>query len=130
VTEEAFYFQLTRLKARFSPKSFDNEFARLLASEMKETRDEDFVEIVNLMIGTRPHTKPPLLVDFREARLRREQMKFNQTVQRAAQSLHWPEGSMERSLALNYPGAKTLAEAIEIELHRRQIKRANGDDSL
>lgn len=24
---------------------------------------------------------------------------------------HWPEGSLERHLALNYPGCKTLVEA-------------------
>ncbi len=127
MTEELFESQIKRLRTRFGLKAFDNEFARLLASELKELNDVDFLTVVNRMIAERPHTRPPIMADFREARVRLEQMRFNQGVEKAATNLFWPAGALGRALKEHYPGAKDLKEAMEIQILRNQIKRANGD---
>lgn len=129
MTEEFFYPQLARLKARFGVKAFDNEFARLLASELRDVSEPDFLTMVNRMIAERPHTKPPLLVDFREARAKLEQARFNQTVEQTAKNIFWPAGSLGRALHQHYPGAKDLKEAMEIVKLKNKIKRAD-DDAL
>lgn len=41
------------------------------------------------------------------------------------EKLNWPEGSLERHLAANYPGCKTLKEALEVKRLRNQIAEAN-----
>lgn len=38
---------------------------------------------------------------------------------------NWPEGSLERHLAVNYPGCKTLKEAMEVKRLRNQISKAD-----
>lgn len=45
--------------------------------------------------------------------------------------MSWPEGSLERHLALNYPGCKTLREAVqEILKFKNQIKDANASQTM
>lgn len=41
---------------------------------------------------------------------------------------NWPERSKERALLTNYPGCKTIAEALEVEKLRLKIKEANKDE--
>lgn len=128
MTEDCFMHQLTRLKTRFGPKAFDNEFSRLLAAEMSQLHDEDFIDIVNRMLSMRPHTKPPVMVDFREARLAKEKLRFTRVVDGAAQAMNI-SGDKGPVFQARWPGAKTAMEAVEIEIMNRRIRKAN-DDAL
>lgn len=129
MTEEFFLPQILRLRARFGQKAFDNEFSRLLASEMKDVSDQDFLTIVNRMLSERKHTNPPVMMDFREAKHRLSQGRFNAEVDRTATNLFWPAGSLGRALHEHYPGAKDLKEAMEIARLKQRIKKAD-DDAL
>lgn len=77
MTNDCWEYQKSRLKDRFGERNFSKEFCLLVAVECKAVPDRDFVDIVNRMIGSRIPTRPPLLVDFREARLGKEKHRFD-----------------------------------------------------
>lgn len=58
--------QITRLKLRFGEKAFDLEFKKRLFKSHGFYSVDEFARIVDRIIESRPHTRPPLLADFRE----------------------------------------------------------------
>lgn len=132
IDEKLFGEQVQRLRSRFGEKAFDNELCRLIALEVKEMHPHDFVRTVDVMIGSRPHSKPPLLSEFREARLQAEKMKHQQELRQAVETFNHPAKSdgLRRFLAMNYPGAKTLWEAVQIQVLRNQVERANRGEQV
>lgn len=129
MTPMTFDAQMNRLQVRFGNRAIDEEFSRLVWRECASMLDEAFIRFVDVMIGSRTHTKAPLLAEFREARLAEEKHRFNRDVQGAAQAFEhgWSDKPTSQILhELGYTGCKTLVEAMELEIHRRQILRADG----
>lgn len=124
--------QFDRLRARFGDKAFDKEFIALAMREVSTMHPHDFTRFVDVMIGSRPHSKPPLLSEFREARLQAEKMKHQQELRQAVETFNHPAKSdgLRRFLAMNYPGAKTLWEAVQIQVLRNQVERANRGEQV
>lgn len=121
--------QFARLRKRFGEKAFDDEFITLAMREVRGMPDAAFVSFVDVCIGSRPHHKPPLLTDFREAVLAAQRRKLEQDINGALRVFNHPaaEGGLKRFLALNYPGCKSLNEAVEVRRLQLRIERANAE---
>lgn len=78
--------QIDRLIVKW-PRAFDEETVKLIKREVLEMSDADFTYMVDHFLGTRPHTRPPLMPDFREARLAIEKTRFTKTVKQAARAV-------------------------------------------
>jgi len=128
MTREIFDQQIQRLQVRWR-NAFDREFVSLLANRMNGISNDDFVEIVNFFIGNRPVSKPPLMQDFQDERIRRERQAFNRDVAGAASAMDRPwQGGLQAFLAREYPGCKTLNEAVEVQIEKNRIARAMGGE--
>jgi len=122
--------QLERLKRRFGEKNFDHEFIKLVANEVRSMADYDFVKFCDVLIGTRPPNKPPLISDFREARIRSEKIKFDFMTSSLAKTLADPakhEG-LKKVLKEQYGNVTSVNEAIEYKRLQDQLKKADDPD--
>ncbi len=122
--------QLERLKRRFGAKNFDPEFIKLIANEVRSMADYDFVKFCDVMIGTRPPNKPPLIADFREARIRSEKIKFDFMTSSLAKTLAEPakQEGLKKILREQYGNVSSVNEAIEYKRLKNQLAKANGED--
>jgi hypothetical protein len=128
LTPEFFAQQMSRLKTRFGEKAFDPETQRLIGLEVNDVPSDVLMRCVDSFISSRPHTKPPLVTDFREARLNFKKNEFNRDVDGAVNAMKVPwQNGLQKFLAENYPGCKTLNEAVEIERLRIRVKNALGE---
>lgn len=125
--ESFFRTQIARFRSRFGDKAFDNEFAKLVAREVYDISEQDFLRVVDVMIGSRKHTDAPRLAEFREARIACDKRRFESEVRGAANVLEHPArfDGLRKFLAKDYPGAKKLNEAVEIQKLRNAIARSN-----
>ena len=117
--------QLQRLRERFGEKAFDAEFITLVNREVRDLPDYDLVRMVDVFIGTRAHNRPPLIQDFREARMAFEKQRFEAEVRNAARC--W-DGIQKRPMKeiltrLGYAEANTVWEAVELEREILRLKR-------
>lgn len=126
MTHEAYVKQVQRLFERFGRKNFDDEFVNLVWREVLQLTDEQFKRICDFFIGSRTPTKPPLLQDFRDQRVREEKHAFTREVQAASNAMNWPQAGLKAFLAKHYPGCKNLNEAVEVRKIHRAIARAEG----
>lgn len=125
-----FISQIERLKSRFGFKHFDPEFVRLVANEIHDMSEHGFKRTCDVFIGSRSVNKPPLLSEFREARLNEEKYK-HQPKTGAESAISWlesrtPPEQRERLkliFAQEFDGAETAAEALAVA--RRRIREAN-----
>ncbi len=118
--------QVERLRTRFGDKAFDAEFILLARSEMARMRDDDLVRMVDVFIGSRAANRPPLLVDFREARHLAQGRKLQSDIAGALKALETPwQTGLKPYLEKHFPGCKTLEEAVEVRRLQIQIARAN-----
>lgn len=127
---ETFAEGLRLLKLRFGEKAFDPGFVELISREVRDMSDYGFTRAVEHMLGARPHNKPPLLPDFRDMRLKEQKSSFDRDVQGASAAMdrqNWNKG-LSAFLAKEYPGCKTLNQAVEVCKFRREIERADGKD--
>ncbi len=121
MTQDVFEYQLQLLKTRFGDRAFDEAFTAQVAAEVASMSNEAFVRLVNVLIGTRAHNRPPLIVDFREARIAEQNRSFQREVAGASNVLNHPANSEGLKRILNARGVESLAEAIENE--RLRMKR-------
>ncbi|MGE0525862.1 MAG: hypothetical protein AB7G93_09670 [Bdellovibrionales bacterium] len=123
MTPEFFKQQWDRLKVRFGDRAMDDEFGRLALAEVRDMSEDAFKRAVDVWIGSRPHNKPPLLSEFREARLAREKRKLEHEASGAAQTLRKaPEEMkqhMRKILSQEYGGVDSVTDAFEIARIRR-----------
>lgn len=117
--------QVARLKIRFGEKAFDSETVSLIRKETITMRDEEFVFMVDGLIATRPHTKAPLVIDFREGRLKVEKRILDAQTAGATRAMsgEWNKG-LQSYLAKEFPGCKTLWEAAEVRRLQIQMQKA------
>lgn len=121
MTEDFFRLQVERLKSHFGAKAFSYEFIRILGLEVAPIGDEFFRRTVDTWIGNRRNNNPPLLVDFREARIAFEKSRFQAEVSRASDTFHH---GLKEVLRKQY-NVDSLAEAIELE--RLKLKLLDTD---
>lgn len=127
MTKECFENQVVRLIERFGAKSFDGEFNKLVSKEMATTPNDEFIRIVDIMIGTRAANRPPLLTDFREMRLQSEKDRFAKETRWAAQELERVKINLSDILQkAGYGKVASITEAIEIE--KLKIRTRQADD--
>lgn len=124
MTREFFLHQIERLKIRFGAKSFDPEFIRILGLEIASLSDEFFRRTVDTWIGTRKNNNPPLLTDFREARLAHEKTKFTQEVSGAARTFEYKPF---KDIMRKHYNVDSLSEAIELERLRLRLGDSSGE---
>lgn len=105
--------------------AFDVEFTSLVALEVKSMANDDFLSVANFMIGSRPAGKPPLIQDFRDARINQEKLRLRRDVDGAnrAMNTQW-HGGLQAYLSREFPGCKTLNEAVEVRKLQIQIAKA------
>ncbi len=122
--------QLERLKRRFGEKNFDPEFIKLVANEVRYMNDYDFVRFCDVLIGTRSPNKPPLISDFREARLAADKAKFNFMVADGAKILDHPAkgDGLKKVLKEQYGNCENVTDAIEWKRMQNHLAKINGKD--
>lgn len=121
--------QINRLKAHFGDKAFSEEFVKLIRNEIKNMADGDVIRCVDLFIGNRPHHKAPVLDDFRQARLSEQKVRVEYAAKEAIANMRRsPEfgSGLKKYLEREFPGCKTLNEAIEVR--KLQIRLAKAED--
>lgn len=126
MTEEFFHEQLKRLRAKW-PKAFDPESTKLIASHCAMMTNESFLNLVNVFIGSRPVTRPPLPVDFLEEAKRAESRDLRfKAASTAAHSALSPWRPLPEVLAQTdeFKGCQTVGEAIEVARLRLRVKDA------
>jgi hypothetical protein len=130
MTQEYFKAQITRMKVKFGDRAFDVESCRLFYREVDQLPQWIFLRAVEAWLGQRKHTNAPKLDCFRAVRLNYEQYLRKLEREAASKALTQPAAfdGLKRCLALNYKGAKTLMEAVEIERLKHNISEANEVD--
>lgn len=134
MTEQFFAEQWKRLEIRFGSKSMDAEFMRLCAREVHDMSDSALKRAVDVWIGSRTANKPPLLSEFREARLAEQKLRFDNDVRGAANTLFGPKGGpSERKahvlkvLSKEFGNVSSIAEALEVARLRIRVANAAND---
>lgn len=125
-----FLTHIKLLQNRFGEKALNKSFVDLVWREVCTMSDFGFARTCEVFIGSRPHTKPPLLTDFREARLRDEKREFDNQVRDAASAMDWPaRGGLQRFLTATYGSeCKTLNQAVEMQIELNRMERLkNGE---
>lgn len=122
MTEIFFLSQIDRLKRRFGEKHFDMEFVKLASFEAHKMSDEWFQRAVDAWVGSRSVSKPPLIAEFKEAKLKEEKYRLDNITKEAARSLDLPaqNDSLKKILKDQFGGTTSVKEAIEwIQLQNR-----------
>lgn len=118
---------IKRLITRFGERNFDAEFIKLVWSEVHDMSDSGFQRFVDVLIGSRTANKPPLLSEFREARMQEQKIKFQNDVAGAANFLQRkaPEEmrkSMRLALSKEFGGVESVGDAMEVARLRLRTK--------
>lgn len=129
MTEIFYITQIDRLKRRFGDKNFDAEFIKLAGFEAKLMSDTWFQKTVDTWIGSRAPNKPPLLSEFKEARLSEERIRLNNMTRDAGQVLSHPakaEG-LKKILKEQFGNAQSVMDAVELLRLKKELKNENND---
>ncbi len=122
--------QVERLRNRFGLKAFDEELIKLIWREVREMSDAGFVRYCDVLIGSRTPHKPPLIAEFREARLAEEKIRFQNTTIEASKVIlrKAPEemrAHLKQVLSQEFGKVDSAHEAHEIARIRQLIKPEN-----
>jgi hypothetical protein len=121
--EADFKAQMHRLRVRFGDKNFDAEFIQLIWREVHDMTENGFIRTVDVFIGNRPTSKPPLLAEFREARLAEAKRRHEQDLKSATQRLERksPEEmrkQMRLILSKEFGGVDGVGDALAIAKYK------------
>lgn len=118
-----FNLQMGRLFSLFGEKSFSNERLKMIWNFTSDLSANSFERIIDHMISNFRQT--PLPKDFKEAAVG-ERNNFADL--RSVPAIMSPDFKGDRGLQMvlerDYPGTKTLWEAIEIERHRIRVRES------
>jgi hypothetical protein len=121
MTQSFFLAQMSRLRMRFGGKSFDGEIVKLLSREVAKLPESFFLTIIDTWIGTRKTSNPPLLTEFREARLAFEKGNLAKECIEASKGF---QNGLKAVLRQNY-NVDTLQEAFELEKLKLQLQEGS-----
>ncbi len=126
MTQEFFLRQIDRLKRRFGDKNFDVEFIRLVSQEVKTLSELGFQRAVDIWIGSRSPHKPPLLSEFREARLNEEKTRLERDANQVTQSFNSParDGGLKKVLKEQFGNVSSVKEAVELIRLKKRLADA------
>lgn len=127
MTEIFFKDQIRRMKERFGDRAFDNQLVMLIWSECHDLPEATFRRTCDVFIGSRSHNKPPLLSEFREARLAEEKLKFQNDLKGATNFVERKAPEEMRKhlravLSKEYGGVDSVKDAFEISRLRLRTK--------
>lgn len=123
MTPEQFKHQIERLESTFGEKHFDLERLDLIKSEVMFLELGEFSRIVSQFIAA--FRSAPLPKDFKEAVMAYKRNRVEDP--RSKPEIFRPNFSNDglvQALRKNYPGAKSLTDAIKIERLKIQVKKA------
>lgn len=117
MTTEVFNSEMKRIYGVFGEKHYPHERIRSIWSHWRDLPDNGFIKLVSHFINTRKIGDAPLPQDFIDAAHRERKNQFNRDVQGAADAVFdWSkQKGLKAFLDENYPGCKTLWEAVEVE---------------
>jgi len=119
--QDIFKSEIKRLRVRFGDRAFDAEMTKLVWDEVSTMSADGFHKYVSTLIGHRGPFDPPLLAEFREARLFEERNNLKKETAGAGRELRKVDSlGFDRMLALNFPGAKSAKDALAIAKKKRQ----------
>lgn len=124
MTDADFKSQITRLQSRFGERAFDAEFTLLIWKDVHDMRFNDFRQVVDTFIGSRPHHKPPLQSEFREHRLLIERHRMEGEKRGPAKILNHPSmRPLADILRKDFGAVDSVKDAFEIA----RLKLLRGD---
>jgi hypothetical protein len=128
MTPPEFDVQMNRITATFGEgKVYNRERLALIWKAVNDLTAHSFSRIVDNFIASSRYA--PLPKDFQEAAYAERKNSFNREVDGAARALDVPwAGGLKAYLAREYPGAKTLNEAVAIEREKMKIAKALGGE--
>lgn len=122
MTQAFFEMQFERLRTRFGKHAMDDEFKTLVAEATQGMSDHAFKTTIDVFIGSRPHNRPPLVSDFREAKCAEHKKNFDAEVRQVAKV--WDSSMREvalegRKKALTKEfGAESIKAAFKVAVQR------------
>lgn len=124
MTDEQFVIQVQRLQIAFGEKPFDKMRLSMIRGRVGESYPA-FCRIVDKFISARRPSDPPLPQDFADAYRLEEKNEFLRDVNGAIDAMNTPwQNGLQEFLAKEYPGCKTLNEAVQVQILKNQIRRA------
>jgi len=127
VTTEVLMRGIERLTIRFGARSFDPETVSLIYREVNAMSEAAFNRLVDVLIGSRKATNPPLIQDFRDARIAEQNKMFQDDVHGAARAMNSGprQQGLQKFLKERFGGGvTTLNQAIEIRRMQIQARKA------
>ncbi len=133
MTQDFYRQQLTRLRVRFGEKAMDAEFVMLVWREVHDMSESAFQRFCDVLIGSRTHHKPPLLSEFREARMQEQKIKFDNDVRGAVNFLERKAPAemhkhLRAILSKEFGGVESVMDAVDVARHRLRMERADKGD--
>lgn len=119
-----FDLQMNRITGTFGDgKIYGRERIAAIWRAVSDLTQSSFSRIVDNFIASARYA--PLPKDFQEAAYTERRNDFNRDVKGAARSMdrEW-QGGLKSYLAKEYAGARTLNDAVQIQIMKNQIARA------
>jgi hypothetical protein len=124
MTETEFLFQMQRLISAFGEKSFDRGRMELISRHVRDLSPHSFSRIVDHLLSN--FRQAPLPKDFAEAaRGERNHASDLRSVPDIMKIDFKGDGGLLKVLSRDYPGCKTLWEAVEVEKINLKVKAAD-----
>lgn len=124
MTQIDFDIEMKRLVEVFGPQMFSKGRLALIWSSCASLSRESFRRIVDGFIRTM--RTAPLPRDFTESAAHERKNEFNREVDGAIAAFDQPWNTgLQSYLAKEFPGCKTLAEAVEVRRLQIQVAKAN-----
>lgn len=135
MTENFFSQQWKRLEVRFGAKAMDPELKMLVAREVHDMSERAFQRAVDVWIGSRPHTKPPLLAEFREAALAERKYALDRDTMGALISINRKapdemKAQMRGALSKEFGAVSSVKEAMEVARIRQRVDQADAVEKV
>lgn len=126
MTADDFNAEMQRLHSTFGEKAFTSERIKLIWGHWRDLPAQSFSRVVNKLIAT--SRQVPLPQDFIEAAHQERKRSFDRDVAGAADAMfNWQgQKGLQHFLAENYPGCKTLWEAVQVQVEVNQARRERG----
>lgn len=123
MTNDQFQFQMHRLESAFGERHFPLERLELIWGLVAWMGLGQFSCVVDHMLSTMRYA--PLPKDFKEASILEKKKAFENDVGGAIKALNTPwSGGLQAFLTKQYPGCKTLNEAVQVQILQNQVQRA------
>lgn len=122
MTEDFYLSQIKRLQIHFGAKAFNSETVKIFAREVAPVSNEFFRDQVDRWIGTKKHTEPPRLAEFKESKLAFDKRSFVADCRKASEGFN---NGLKEVLRKVYK-VDSLKEAFEMERLKARLGDKDG----